>query len=430
MGKCALSCQQGLSNCNGTCVNLQTDSYHCGKCGTKCNAGEVCANGKCSLTCQSGLTNCSGSCVNLTSDAIHCGKCGTKCNAGEVCATGKCAVSCQSGLTNCYGTCVSLQTDIYNCGTCGAKCKSGQICATGKCAVSCQSGLANCSGTCVNLQSDVNNCGKCGAKCKSGEACMAGKCIAVCKSGYTNCSGTCVNLQSDVNNCSKCGTSCPSYTNGSAACKSGVCTVGVCKSGYGNCDNVTSNGCETNLNTNTSHCGQCGDKCVGQSKCSGGKCQAPACSPGSKVISIPFSSTTGWKSSGCCNESNYRVANGNGDVISASFSDPIPQAAVMSSVVVEAGIRHACRTSSKAMEFKLNTTTIGTWNKNNGPHCSCGNSAKAKAQFTTKTGYKKGASNSVSIKHNDSGNCHEAITTVPGTATGTAFRITISYYCP
>ena len=123
--------------CSGTCVNLQTDLAHCGQCGTQCKAGEVCTAGKCALSCQSGLSVCSNTCVNLKTDLAHCGACGTKCNSGEVCSAGKCALSCQAGLSVCNNTCVNLKTDNNNCGTCGSKCSYGTTCSAGSCQVSC-----------------------------------------------------------------------------------------------------------------------------------------------------------------------------------------------------------------------------------------------------------------------------------------------------
>jgi len=80
-----VSCQSGLVNCSGSCVNLSTNIYNCGKCGAACPAGQICSSGKCQLSCQAGLTNCSGSCVNLQTNNSHCGKCSNACPGGQVC---------------------------------------------------------------------------------------------------------------------------------------------------------------------------------------------------------------------------------------------------------------------------------------------------------------------------------------------------------
>ena len=167
------------------------------------------------------------------------------------------------------GTCFNIKTDMYNCGTCASKCTPGYVCSAGKCSLSCQFGLTNCSGSCVNLQVDTKNCGKCGTTCASHQVCSGGGCKVLCQSGYTNCSGVCRNLQTNTSHCGKCGYACPNYSNAGKVCKSGLCAMGGCNTNYANCDNNTSNGCESNLMTDPNNCGKCGNKCAG---CSGGKC--------------------------------------------------------------------------------------------------------------------------------------------------------------
>jgi len=149
---------------------------NCGACGTKCLAGQICTSGKCVLNCQAGLTDCSGTCTNLQADVANCGNCANKCAGGQVCSSGKCAVSCQSGLTDCSGTCADLQTSLKHCGNCNNACKSPGLCVSGKCKLFCSTGKTACSGACVDLQTDATNCGACGTKCPTGVACIAGAC--------------------------------------------------------------------------------------------------------------------------------------------------------------------------------------------------------------------------------------------------------------
>ncbi|MBL8954796.1 MAG: hypothetical protein JNK82_28720 [Myxococcaceae bacterium] len=40
------------TDCDGTCVDLQADSRHCGACGTTCRAGSVCRDGQCAVSCS------------------------------------------------------------------------------------------------------------------------------------------------------------------------------------------------------------------------------------------------------------------------------------------------------------------------------------------------------------------------------------------
>jgi hypothetical protein len=67
-GVCVQQCQGGLDNCNGACVNTETDPLHCGGCNqqNRCNSDEVCVAGNCrnwrlSETCNT--CPCPGECV-------------------------------------------------------------------------------------------------------------------------------------------------------------------------------------------------------------------------------------------------------------------------------------------------------------------------------------------------------------------------------
>jgi Stigma-specific protein, Stig1 len=125
-------CSAGLTQCGGTCVNLQSESSACGRCGMVCPQGLVCSLGSCASTCAAPATSCGGSCFDLSVDFSHCGGCATSCNAGQACSAGKCA--CQTaGQQACGGQCVDPQTNPANCGACGAACSNGQTCSRGVC---------------------------------------------------------------------------------------------------------------------------------------------------------------------------------------------------------------------------------------------------------------------------------------------------------
>jgi hypothetical protein len=47
-GKCV--CKTGLTSCNGTCVDLQTDLNNCGQCFNSCGSGLACSAGQCVCT--------------------------------------------------------------------------------------------------------------------------------------------------------------------------------------------------------------------------------------------------------------------------------------------------------------------------------------------------------------------------------------------
>ena len=79
-------CPSGTTDCDGQCIDLETDRLNCGACGVVCAAGEICdGSGVCELSCQEGLEDCGGTCTNLATDRLNCGACGVECAAGEVC---------------------------------------------------------------------------------------------------------------------------------------------------------------------------------------------------------------------------------------------------------------------------------------------------------------------------------------------------------
>ena len=69
-----------------------------------------------------------------------------------------------------------------------------------------------------------------------------------CASGTMLCGSTCQQCCTD--------TDCPN----NMMCSGGTCAG--CQSGWGDCNNSTSDGCETHLNS-TSNCGSCGHSCCG-----------------------------------------------------------------------------------------------------------------------------------------------------------------------
>ncbi len=138
-------CPTGTTDCAGICVDLQTDVDNCGTCGNVCPEGQPgfvrgCAAGNCFFmrerACAEGLSSCNGVCVDRQTDPANCGVCGNACAAGEICFGGLCARDhrCGAGLTNCNDVCVDLLIDPANCGACGNVCATGEICFGGQCA--------------------------------------------------------------------------------------------------------------------------------------------------------------------------------------------------------------------------------------------------------------------------------------------------------
>jgi hypothetical protein len=121
-GACAVSCQAGLVNCRGKCVDPMTDRAFCGASnactgaegGTQCLAGEVCAAGVCALSCQAGLVNCGGKCIDPLIDRTFCGASGAcaGATAGRACSS---LEACLSGT--CQGGAAALSGLAFSAGT-------------------------------------------------------------------------------------------------------------------------------------------------------------------------------------------------------------------------------------------------------------------------------------------------------------------------
>lgn len=180
-------CKAGFVNCNGQCVNLQTDFNNCGQCANACPEDEGCGAGECDPDVPRGGSSSTGgstgtggngegatgnepqggsgelpdggffdSPVDGESDAdtpveclppfdspAHCGDCETRCvEPNPLCAptedgtSFECVPVCDPPLVECNGQCVlapdAYQSDPENCGKCGNQCPS-DICQNGKC---------------------------------------------------------------------------------------------------------------------------------------------------------------------------------------------------------------------------------------------------------------------------------------------------------
>ncbi|MCA9598400.1 MAG: hypothetical protein KC776_34040 [Myxococcales bacterium] len=275
------------------------------------HASAKCAiDGSCVIDqCETGYEDCDGvpatGCETDTqNNPTQCGSCGNdciathgnnwKCNAGQCevtdCVpptTGDCDGNKQNGCE------VDLETDPQNCGFCTNSCAAANAnttCATGNCTItSCQSPYDNCDGIINNgcetkLSEDPSHCGACNKKCNGTNGipgCLLSVCVILCVAPYDNCDGNTdngceSNLLTDVNHCGKCTTQCNPQHVMNALCKNGGCDYDSCQTGYGDCDGNRANGCETNLNTDTNHCGTCTNACNppsgGSSVCNNGTC--------------------------------------------------------------------------------------------------------------------------------------------------------------
>ena len=100
---------------------------------------------------------------------------------------------------------------------------------------------------------DEANCGSCGNVCSNAHGsttCVNGECDPNCAGLWGDCDGDpddgCETALTSTTNCGRCGQRC-SLANGGQTCADGTCRLTSCSRGYANCDDVDSNGCETDL---------------------------------------------------------------------------------------------------------------------------------------------------------------------------------------
>ncbi|WP_437774529.1 hypothetical protein [Sorangium sp. So ce1097] len=321
-GVCGPTCPDGYANCDrqagGECeVNVRTEVDNCGGCGLKCalpHATAECQGGACKVKeCEAPYADCDGDpengCeVNTATNASHCGGCDELCpaaNGDAYCEASECKIACNEGFTDCNGQVVdgcekATTRDVLHCGGCGIECvpEAGgrPWCRNGVCGETiCPAGRGDCNGDpedgCeVNLAADAQNCGTCGSLCTvangTGKCTATGCAIDRCDAGFADCDGSYDNgcetsTDTSLSHCGGCGETC-TIAGGTPKCEGGDCKVRTCDSGRGDCDGNPDNGCETNVNSNQTHCGACaaagGVNCNTIYANATATCQSGACS--------------------------------------------------------------------------------------------------------------------------------------------------------
>lgn len=268
------------------------------------------------LGCAAGTAACdndpsNGCDTNTNTTVEHCGSCGNACslpNATTSCEAGSCVVAaCVPGFEDCNGLdvdgCeVDTTTNMNHCGACGTVCElsnATEVCAASQCLITaCTAPFQNCdamnpNGCETDVQTDLMHCGACNAPCSlpnATEACVAGACtIGQCEPSFGDCdmmssNGCEVNTNTSTSHCGACGVEC-NMPNAVEVCASGTCSIGSCEAGFDDCDGTMPNGCETNIASDSLNCGACSNDCsTGMANanvgCSAGSCQLVSCLSG------------------------------------------------------------------------------------------------------------------------------------------------------
>lgn len=300
-GVCQLVCSPGQIVCGGRCVDPLTDLRYCGAAGTcegpnvgtSCRGAETCVNGACTVNCPAGHINCNGFCVDPNSDRTRCGasgdcqgvNAGVACTGSRQCIGGLCAIPCPAGQMECNGICIDPLSNRTYCGASGdcqgvnrgRTCVGQELCSAGSCLLTCTAGRLNCGGSCIDPNTDRTRCGatgdcqgaNAGRTCVGAQTCMNGRCALTCPAGQIDCNGRCVDPMSDRLNCGASG-DCQG-ANAGASCLAGeVCAAGTCST---TCPGTLSN-CSlmcVDTTTSASHCGGCNMPVGAGRTCCGGK---------------------------------------------------------------------------------------------------------------------------------------------------------------
>lgn len=284
---------------NGTCVACTVAADACptrercdprtNTCVGGCRDDSGCASTPSASRCDPGTNTC----VACAMDS-HCAA-GSFCR-GNLCVAGCDATRpCPTSQTCCAGACVNTASNTGNCGACGTVCAASNAtaaCTAGRCAVgACNANFANCNASATDgcevfTGGDLSNCGRCANACRvppnAAPVCRGGVCgVGPCAGGFSDCNGMSAdgceaNLQSSVTSCGACGRACPAPANAVATCAMARCGYS-CLLGYADCDGDATNGCETDVRNSAMNCGACGTACRGATNaspsCLGGTCQ-------------------------------------------------------------------------------------------------------------------------------------------------------------
>jgi len=104
-----------------------------------------------------------------------------------------------------------------------------------------------------------------------------------CPAGTKRCEQDCVSIANPATGCASASCAPCAFDHGAAICVGGACALGDCEVHYGDCNQDSSDGCETFLMSSDAHCGACGNTCSwphAQGSCNAGVCSFASCEPG------------------------------------------------------------------------------------------------------------------------------------------------------
>ncbi|WP_437893728.1 FG-GAP-like repeat-containing protein [Sorangium sp. So ce124] len=271
-------CWDGLTCQSGTC----TDVNECALGTDNCDANAACTNTADSFTCacNAGYSGDGVTCTEVDECAL-----GTdNCDANAACTNtpGSFTCACNAGYFGDGVTC----TDVDECALGTDDCDANATCidASGSFTCACNAGYEGDGVTCTN----IDECAE--SPCQNGGACVDGinSYTCECLPGYTGDS-----CETDIDECAEspcqnggtCVDDINSYTCECLPTYEGT-SCEACEGTLADCNGLTSDGCEVNLQSDPSHCNACDSACAAGQICSNGGCQDP---PSGQVPGTPIS---------------------------------------------------------------------------------------------------------------------------------------------
>ncbi|XXX73182.1 FG-GAP-like repeat-containing protein [Sorangium sp. So ce134] len=193
-------------------------------------------------------------------------------------------VPCCDGLTCHGGTCVENNECALGTDNCGANATCTDTPGSFTCA--CNAGYEGDGVTCTDIdecaQSPCQNGGTCTDGIDSYScACLPGFTGADCETNIDECAGN------PCQNDGTCTDGINSYTCECLPTYEGT-SCEACEGSLADCNGLTSDGCEVNLQSDASHCNACNSACAAGEICSNGGCQpAPSGQVPGTPISVP-----------------------------------------------------------------------------------------------------------------------------------------------